>query len=165
MNGLSWSAVYGHLSKHQFDVSRRITASFCEAPKASFLCIIEVISYTRMFIIDICWFYSTQSQGSTGSWFCFEESPSPILLSICIKWSWLYTWLWRCTCGQILTQTTHFMNHSFVWSQFDSRMDPESKSVKSESMKFSSEAFLWAFWDEEKRIPFFSWTWSSRYTF
>lgn len=62
MNGLSWATVYWHLSKHQFDVSRRITASFCEAPKISFLCIIEVILYTRMFIIDICWFYSTQSR-------------------------------------------------------------------------------------------------------
>lgn len=46
----------------------------------------------------------------------------PALLFICIEGNWIYTWIRGCTCGQILIQTTHLLHHSWVQSQFDSRM-------------------------------------------
>ena len=81
----------------------------------------------------------------------------PTLLFICIDGNWLCSWIQRCSCGQILVQTTHFLHHNLVQSQFDSRMDTGSRSTKWEYRDFTSEASLWVSRDKKKRIPLFWW--------
>lgn len=130
MNGLSRSAVYGHLSKHQFDVSRRMTASFWEAPKITFVCTTETILYIRTSIMGICW-SCYQSQDShpvgAGSWFGFGESPSQASVHMCRVKLTLHLALGRPLWPNPNSDKT-FVHHSLVWSQFDSRMCIGSKS-------------------------------------